>query len=290
MKSERSWLGRAEIIRDVLISLSPAATSCSKGAPGPWQDALEPPPRRGASRLDFSLRPVHARPDADRHRRHEHLRRAPTASDASLPARGRSSPGWSWPTRSTGRRRRPSRPLLEAMEEGASDGRQRPSHAAGAFFVLATQNPLERKGTYPLPGGPARTASSSRSSVGYPFGRGSAPDRASRRPAPAPPRPRAIAGRGQRELMPRLRRQVPCASCRIASYVREATRPGSSWRPAAQPEAPRLVKQFLAFGVSPRGAPVARPGRQSPGAARAALQRRLPGYPRGSRRRRYGTG
>ena len=60
--------------------------------------------------------------------------------------------------------------LLEAMEEPPG-----PRSAARAtplpdpfFFVLATQNPIEQEGTYPLPWSCSKTASCSNIMVGYP--------------------------------------------------------------------------------------------------------------------------
>ena len=41
--------------------------------------------------------------------------------------------------------------LLEAMQEKTVHDRQRHAPLTQPFFVLATQNPLEMEGTYPLP-------------------------------------------------------------------------------------------------------------------------------------------
>ena len=56
-----------------------------------------------------------------------------------------------WRTKSTALRPRRSRRLLEAMQERqvSVGGQARP--LADPFFVLATQNPIEQEGTYPLP-------------------------------------------------------------------------------------------------------------------------------------------
>ena len=68
-----------------------------------------------------------------------------------VPRRGRCSPTCCSPTRSTGRRRRRRPSLLEAMEERqvSVDGAPRP--LPDPFVVVATQNPVEYEGTYPLP-------------------------------------------------------------------------------------------------------------------------------------------
>jgi MoxR-like ATPase len=41
--------------------------------------------------------------------------------------------------------------LLEAMQSAPSPSPAPPTARRGPFFVLATQNPLEMEGTYPLP-------------------------------------------------------------------------------------------------------------------------------------------
>ena len=51
--------------------------------------------------------------------------------------------------------------LLEAMEERPGLGRRAHAHAAEPFLVVATQNPVEYEGTYPLPR-PSSTGSCSR--------------------------------------------------------------------------------------------------------------------------------
>ena len=58
---------------------------------------------------------------------------------------------WCWPTRSTAPAPRTQSALLEAMEERqvTVDGVTRP--LPRPFLVLATQNPIELEGTFPLP-------------------------------------------------------------------------------------------------------------------------------------------
>ena len=41
--------------------------------------------------------------------------------------------------------------LMEAMEERHGDASADPPRCRSPFFVLATQNPIEQEGTYPLP-------------------------------------------------------------------------------------------------------------------------------------------
>ena len=95
---------------------------------------------------------VHARPDAGRHDRHERragdARRAASSSSFS---RGRSSPTSCWPTRSTARRPRRSRPCSKRCRSIRSPSAAQTHKLEEPFFVMATQNPLEKEGTYPLP-------------------------------------------------------------------------------------------------------------------------------------------
>ena len=56
-----------------------------------------------------------------------------------------------WPTRSTARRPRRMAALLEAMQEKQVTVGGTSRELPKPFFVLATQNPIEMEGTYPLP-------------------------------------------------------------------------------------------------------------------------------------------
>ena len=73
------------------------------------------------------------------------------ASGSSCSNPARSSPTSSWRTRSTAPRPRPSRALLEAMQERRVTVMGESHPLPDPFFVLATQNPIELEGTYPLP-------------------------------------------------------------------------------------------------------------------------------------------
>ena len=97
---------------------------------------------------------VHPGPDARRHHRVDGHRRPSRASSAS--ARARSSPTCCWPTRSTGRRPRPSRRCWRRWRRARSRSTGSRAGCPAPFLVAATQNPVEYEGTYPLPGGPAR--------------------------------------------------------------------------------------------------------------------------------------
>ena len=104
----------------------------------------------------------------------------PTASSSSGP--GPSSPTSSWPTRSTGPRRRPSRRCSRPWPRARSPSTARPTRCRRPFMVIATQNPIEHEGTYPLPG-VQLDRFLMRVSVGYPAARRRARDpRHPRRP------------------------------------------------------------------------------------------------------------
>ena len=70
---------------------------------------------------------------------------------SSSSSRGRSSPTWSWPTRSTARRPRRRPPCWRPCRSTTSPPARTPTTLPEPFFVLATQNPIEQEGTYPLP-------------------------------------------------------------------------------------------------------------------------------------------
>ena len=64
---------------------------------------------------------------------------------------GRCSPSCCWPTRSTGRRRRPRRRCSRPWARARSAWTGRPASCPPPFIVLATDNPIEYEGTYELP-------------------------------------------------------------------------------------------------------------------------------------------
>ena len=118
---------------------------------GSRQDAADQDARR-EPRAVVLAHPVHAGPDAGRHHRHQHHRggRAAGGSTSSSSAGpifahilladevNRATPK----TQSA---------LLEGMQEGAVTVAGSAHPLPAPFFVLATQNPIEMEGTYPLP-------------------------------------------------------------------------------------------------------------------------------------------
>ena len=137
--------------------------------------------------------------------------------------------------------------LLEAMQERTVTVANTIYPINRPFFVLATQNPLEMEGTYPLP-----EAQLDRFLFKLLVRFPTAADLGeilARTTTTAPPRVRKVATGAQVVRMAALAREVP-----IASHVRDyvvrillATHPDSATAPAA-------VRKYVRYGASPRGA------------------------------------
>jgi len=137
--------------------------------------------------------------------------------------------------------------LLEAMQEASVTVANNTYRLPPPFFVLATQNPLEMEGTYPLP-----EAQLDRFLFKLLVRFPTAADLGeilARTTTTAPPRVRKVATGAQVVRMAALAREVP-----IASHVRDyvvrillATHPDSATAPAA-------VRKYVRYGASPRGA------------------------------------
>jgi MoxR-like ATPase len=137
--------------------------------------------------------------------------------------------------------------LLEAMEEGQVTVGVTTHPLPEPFFVLATQNPLDMEGTYPLPE-VQLDRFFFKVSVGYPT-----PEdlrkivMATTSSGTVSLEP--VASAGDLLIARAVVRELP-----IASYVRDyAARIVLATQPNGR-TSPRLVKQFVAFGASPRGA------------------------------------
>lgn len=136
--------------------------------------------------------------------------------------------------------------LLEAMQEGRATVAGETHPLPQPFFVLATQNPIEMEGTYPLP-----EAQLDRFlyKIEVPY-----PDEAqlieiARRTTGAKlPTPDRVADASTLIAMRDLAREVPLADevYRYGARVIGATHPG-------HPSAPEVVKRNLRVGASPRG-------------------------------------
>jgi MoxR-like ATPase len=137
--------------------------------------------------------------------------------------------------------------LLEAMAEKTVTVANQIHSLQEPFFVLATQNPLEMEGTYPLP-----EAQLDRFFfklvVPYPSGE-DLTEIVRRTTAPAMPEAMKVADGAVIRQMGLLSRQVPIAGS-VTDYVVRmtlATHPGNA-------EAPDVVRRYVRYGVSPRGA------------------------------------
>ena len=135
--------------------------------------------------------------------------------------------------------------LLQAMQEGEVTAGSETYPLERPFFVLATQNPIEHEGTYPLPEAQLdrfmmelrityptleeETAIASLTTAGP--------------PAPVEP---VLDGEGLQRFQSLVRR-VPAPKSVVEAAVRlaRATRPGD-------PSTPRFVREMVAWGAGPR--------------------------------------
>ncbi len=142
--------------------------------------------------------------------------------------------------------------LLEAMQEKQVTVAGVRHTLPEPFFVLATQNPIEQEGTYPLP-----EAQQDRFmftvSVGYP----SEEDEyriIEATTSAARPHPNRVVGGEELLEMQQLVRKVPAAGfvIRYAMKLARLTRPGSQDGEPADPNVPDFVKKYVTWGAGPR--------------------------------------
>ncbi len=135
--------------------------------------------------------------------------------------------------------------LLEAMQEHSVTAAGVTMPLPEPFFVLATQNPIEQEGTYPLPEAQLdRFLFDIR--IGYPSERdeiamlGATTGRA---PAPLTP----VLEADQAIALQRMTRDVPAAepALRFAAALARATRPDD-------PSAPEMIRRYVRWGAGPR--------------------------------------
>jgi MoxR-like ATPase len=136
--------------------------------------------------------------------------------------------------------------MLEAMQEHSVTVARLTRKLPEPFFVLATQNPLEMEGTYPLP-----EAQLDRFffKIDVPFP--SVEDLveiANRTTASANPQATAAANGEQVRAMQALARGVPIANHVVVFAARliKATHPEDA-------ESPEQIRQYVRYGASPRG-------------------------------------
>ena len=135
--------------------------------------------------------------------------------------------------------------LLEAMQEHRVTAGGESMRLPEPFFVLATQNPIEQEGTYPLPEAQLdRFLFDVR--VGYP-GEDDEVEilRLTTGVADAPVEP--VLDAGQVRALQRLVREVPAAepALRYAARLARASRPGEG-------VVPDLVRRYVRWGAGPR--------------------------------------
>jgi MoxR-like ATPase len=137
--------------------------------------------------------------------------------------------------------------MLEAMQEHQVTAGGVMRRLAEPFFVLATQNPIDQEGTYPLP-----EAQLDRFFfkllVGYPTA-GELTEVLRRTTEGEPARVSRVLSRERLVEMMRLVREVPAAS-HVKDY---AVRLVMATHPKGEQAAP-VANQYLRFGSSPRGA------------------------------------
>ncbi len=136
--------------------------------------------------------------------------------------------------------------LLEAMQEQSVTVAKRTYKLEPPFFVLATQNPIEMEGTYPLPEAQLDRFMFNINVV-FPTAEELVEILARTTGGPRQALRKTAAGQ-QLVAMGRLARQVPVPS-HVAEYVARLV-------VATHPEhdsAPPLAKQYLRYGASPRG-------------------------------------
>ncbi|HVT40869.1 MAG TPA: MoxR family ATPase, partial [Gemmatimonadaceae bacterium] len=135
--------------------------------------------------------------------------------------------------------------LLEAMQEHCVTAAGETMALPEPFFVLATQNPIEQEGTYPLPEAQLdRFLFDIR--IGYPgVDDEVAILRATTGTSRAPLRP--VIDAVEARALQRFAREVPAAdpALRYAAALARATRPDA-------PEATDLVKRYVRWGAGPR--------------------------------------
>ena len=144
----RVIVGQRAMLERLLIGLLAGGHVLLEGVPGPGQDARRADPRRHHRRA-VPPHPVHARPAARRHDRHADLQ------PAERRLHGRSKgPIFANLVLADEINRAPAKvqsALLEAMQERQVTIGEQTFPLPEPFLVLATQNPIEQEGTYPLP-------------------------------------------------------------------------------------------------------------------------------------------
>ncbi len=143
-------VGQKEATHQILISLFAGGHCLITGAPGPGQDAAGPDHRAGV-RPEVSADPVHPRPDAGGHHRDGDPRGDPRGRRRMQFVKGAIFANVILADEINRTPPKTQAALLEAMQEHQVTAAGVRYPLEEPFFVLATQNPIEMEGTYPLP-------------------------------------------------------------------------------------------------------------------------------------------
>lgn len=241
----RVIVGQAELIRHTLLTLLAGGNALLEGVPGLGKTMLV---RTLAQAIDCAFSRIQFTPDLmpadivgtnlivedDHGRRQFQFEPGPIFSNLVLADEiNRATPK----TQSA---------MLEAMQEHSVTVAKATRRLPEPFFVLATQNPLEMEGTYPLP-----EAQLDRFffKINVPFPTvNELVEIANRTTANDVPEANAAANGEKILAMQQLARGVPVANHVIeyAAQVLKATHP-------QDPNSPQIVKDFVRYGASPRG-------------------------------------
>ena len=243
----RVVIGQHDVIEQVMIALLARGHALLEGVPGLAKTLLI---RSLAASLDLTFKRIQFTPDLmpsdvtgteviqedpDTHRRGYHFLPGPIFSHLLLADEVNRTPP------------KTQAAMLEAMQEGqvSAGGQQR--RLPDPFFVLATQNPLEQEGTYPLP-----EAQLDRFllfiRVDYPS-RQEEWEITSRVTRGSLPSLTPIVGAAEILEMQQLVQRIP-VSDQVLGYALalvRASRPNSE-------ESPEFVQQWVNWGAGPRGA------------------------------------
>ncbi len=142
-------LGQEKMIERMLIGLLANGNLLVEGLPGLAKTRAI---KKLSKFVDAGLSRIQFTPDLCRQTSRGRIfitRRKERASSSSSP--GRSSTIWCWRMKSTARRRRCRRRCWKRWQERQVTVAGKTHPLPPLFLVMATQNPIEQEGTYPLP-------------------------------------------------------------------------------------------------------------------------------------------
>ena len=144
----RVIVGQKQLVDRLMVGLLTNGHVLLEGVPGLAKTLALQDARRGR-RAAFPAHPVHAGHAAGRHRRHDDLQ--PARRRRSARSTARSSPTSILADEINRAPAKVQSALLEAMQERQVTLGDETYRLPDPFLVLATQNPIEQEGTYPLP-------------------------------------------------------------------------------------------------------------------------------------------